>query len=60
MLRTCCARAPRADRARLALIGRTPRLDPAAVDRRRGLQFRDARVDQGLTQRQLSELSGVP
>jgi ribosome-binding protein aMBF1 (putative translation factor) len=27
---------------------------------RLGLQFRDVRVDRGLTQRQLSELSGVP
>lgn len=31
-----------------------------AEDIRLGLQFRDARVDHGLTQRQLSELSGVP
>lgn len=29
-------------------------------DIRLGLQYRDARVAQGLTQRQLSDLSGVP
>ena len=31
-----------------------------AEDIRLGLQFHDARIEQGLTQRQLSELSGVP
>ncbi len=31
-----------------------------AEDIRLGLQYRDARVGRGLTQRQLAELSGVP